>query len=222
MGDLSHLSTTSAFSLLLTYFTSSSFRFHPLCVKIQNMLNVTELRSGAVFKEQGQIWQVLTYEHNKMGRGSGTIKVKVKNLKTGSISEKSFITGARVEEANVAKTLAQYLYKEGDVYNFMNPKTFEQFPVSESVLDSSAKYLKEGLETNLLAIGEEILGIELPNSLIYEIADTGPGEKGNTVSNVFKEATLDNGLVVKVPMFIDVGEKVKIDTKTGTYVERVK
>lgn len=185
-------------------------------------LNVNDLRTGAVFKDAGSLLQVITYEHIKTGRGSGNIKVKVKNLKTGSIVEKSFITGARVEEADVSKAKAQYLYQDGDSFIFMDPQTFEQFPISKDILGDSAKYLKEALDVILLVTGDEALGIELPNSINYTISETGPNAKGNTVSNVFKEATLDNGLVVKVPMFMDVGEKVKIDTRTGQYVERVK
>jgi elongation factor P len=186
------------------------------------MLNVNELRNGTFFREGKEIFQVITYEHIKMGRGSGTIKVKVKNIKTGSITEKGFITSARVDDANVEKRKAQFLYKEGDSYNFMDPHTYEQFPVAEEVLGDQAKYLKEGLDLNLIVYEDEALGIELPNSINYEIAETGPEEKGNTVSNVFKEAVLDNGLIVKVPMFMSAGEKVKIDTRNGQYVERVK
>jgi elongation factor P len=186
------------------------------------MLNVNELRNGTFFREGKEIFQVITYEHIKMGRGSGTIKVKVKNIKTGSITEKGFITSARVDDANVEKRKAQFLYKEGDSYNFMDPQTYEQFPVAEEVLGDQAKYLKEGLDLNLIVYEDEALGIELPNSINYEISETGPEEKGNTVSNVFKEAVLDNGLIVKVPMFMSAGEKVKIDTRNGQYVERVK
>lgn len=185
-------------------------------------LNVTDLRNGIVFQEEKDLFQVLTYEHNKQGRGSGTVKVKAKNLKTGSITEKSFITGARVEEADIEKKKAQYLYKEEGNFNFMDPQTFEQFPLSKLILGEQIKYLKEGMELNLIVSGEEALGIELPNSLVYTISETGPSEKGNTVSNVYKEATLDNGLLVKVPMFMRVGEKVKVDTRTGEYIERVK
>ncbi len=184
-------------------------------------LNVTELKNGTYFKEDNNLFQVLTYEHNKMGRGSGTIRVKVRNLRSGSTTEKSFITGARVEEANIEKKKAQFLYKDENL-NFMDPVSFEQFVLPVHVAGDSAKFLKDGLEVTLVVSGEEALGLELPLNLVYEISETGPGEKGNTVSNVFKEATLDNGLVVKVPMFMKVGEKVKVDTRSGTYVERVK
>lgn len=185
-------------------------------------LNATELRNGTFFKEGNNILQVLAYEHVKMGRGSGTIKVKVRNVRTGSVIEKSFITGARVDDADVQKKKAQFLYKDGDSFNFMNPQSFEQFAISYQVIGGQAKYLKDGLDVTLIVSGDETLGMELPMSLIYEIAETGPGEKGNTVSNVFKEATLDNGLVVKVPMFVNVGDKVKVDTRSGEYMERVK
>lgn len=185
-------------------------------------INASELRAGIVFVEDGNLWQVITYEHNKMGRGSGTIKVKAKNLRSGAITEKAFITGARVEEGDVEKKKTQFLYTDGDIYNFMDPVTFEQFTISEKVLGDNAKFLYEGLEVQLIVSGEEALGIELPNNLVYEITETGPEEKGNTVSNVYKEATLLNGLVVKVPMFMHEGDKVKVDTRTGAYIERVK
>lgn len=185
-------------------------------------LNVNELRNGTFFKEGKEIFLVILYEHVKTGRGSGNIKLKVRNVRSGAVVEKSFITGARVDEADVEKKKAQFLYRDGDNFNFMDPVSFEQFSISSQVISDQAKYLKDGLEVILIVSEGEALGLELPMSLVYEIAETGPEEKGNTVSNVFKEATLDNGLVVKVPMFMKVGEKVKVDTRTGEYVERVK
>lgn len=185
-------------------------------------LNVTELRNGAVYREDNNLLQVLNYEHIKMGRGSGVVKVKVRNLRSGSITEKSFITGARVEEANVEKKPAQYLYKDGEAFYFMDPKSYEQFSIPSHVIGETAKYLKDGMEVSLLTSEGEALAIELSNSLVYTITETGPEEKGNTVSNVYKEAVLDNGLIVKVPMFMKIGDRVKVDTRTGAYVERVK
>lgn len=185
-------------------------------------LNVNELRNGTFFKEGKDIFLVVTYEHMKTGRGSGNIKLKVRNVRTGSVVEKSFITGARVDEADVEKKKAQYLYRDGDTYSFMDPVSFEQFTVFQQILGNQVKYLKEGLEVILIVSEEEVLGLELPMSLNYMVSETGPGEKGNTVSNVFKEATLDNGLVTKVPMFIKIGESVKVDTRSGEYIERVK
>ena len=191
-------------------------------------ININELRNGTFFKEGKEIFLVVTYEHIKTGRGSGNIKLKVRNARTGAIVEKSFMTGARVDEARVEKKKAQFLYRDNN-FNFMDPGTFEQFSVPVQVIGEQAKFLKDGLDVLLIvsdpdSIGaeEEVLGLELPMSLVYGIVETGPGERGNTVSNVYKDATLDNGLVVKVPMFIDIGEKVKIDTRTGQYVERVR
>ncbi len=186
------------------------------------LLNVNELRQGAVFTENGQTFQVLVYEHVKTGRGGGTIKVKVKNVKTGAIIEKGFPTGGRVEEASVEKRKAQYLYKDEEGHYFMDQESFEQFTIPAVVLGDQAKFLQEGSETTLIVAEGEAVGLELPNSLIYTIAETGPGEKGNTVTNVFKEAKLENGLFVKVPMFMKEGDRVKVDTRTGLYVERVK
>lgn len=185
-------------------------------------LNITEVRNGTFYKEGKDILMVVTYEHVKMGRGSGTIKLKVKNMRTGATLEKTFITGARVDEANVEKKKTQFLYADGDTYSFMDPISFEQFTISGSILGSSVKYLKDGLDVILMVSEGEPLGLELPVSLIYTITETGPEEKGNTVSNVYKEATLENGLVVKVPMFMGIGEKVKVDTRSGEYIERVK
>jgi elongation factor P len=185
-------------------------------------LNVTELRGGAVFKADGALWQVITYEHIKMGRGSGTVKLKVRNMKTGSVTEKGFITGARVDEANVERRKSQYLYNDGENYYFMDNESFEQFTIPLTIMAGQEKYLFDGLDVNIIIAEEEPISIEIPNSLQYEITETGPDTKGNTVSNVYKEATLNNGLVVKVPMFMKVGEKIKVDTRTGEYVERVK
>ena len=186
------------------------------------MINATELRNGTVIKEGKDLLQVITYEHNKMGRGSGSIKVKVRNLRTGAITEKGYITGARVENAQLEKRKVQYLYRDGESFNFMDPQTFDQFSLSAQTLGDETKYLKENMEVILLISEGESLGMELPNSLIYQIKETGPEEKGNTVSNVYKEAVLDNDLIVKVPMFMKVNDRVKIDTRTGQYVERVK
>lgn len=204
------------------------------------MINVNDLRNGTVFKEERELWQVVNYEHIKMGRGSGNIKIKARNLKTGSTIEKSFITGARIEEADVEKKKTQFLYcdrkgaietstrsgedsyRNGENYFFMDPLTFEQFSLAQNIVGEQSKYLKDGLEVQLIVSDEVALGMEIPNSLVYEITETGPGEKGNTVSSVFKDAVLDNGLAVKVPMFAKIGDKIKVDTRTGEYVERVK
>ena len=186
------------------------------------MLNVTELRAGTIFEEGSEVFQVLTYEHIKMGRGSGTIKVKVKNLKTGTTLEKTFQTGARVTDVQIERKKAQFLYTDQDQFHFMDTGDYNQFSLKEEQLGSEGKFLIDGMEVTLDFYRGEPVGIEIPRSLDYKIVDTGPGEKGNSATNVFKPATLENGLTVKVPLFCKVGDRVKIDTRTGEYVERAK
>jgi len=186
------------------------------------MLNVTELRAGTVFEEGNEVFQVLTYEHIKMGRGSGTIKLKVKNLKTGSNVEKTFQTGSRVQDVQIERKKVQFLYSDREEFHFMDTTDYNQFSLKAEQLGIEGKFLKEGMEVTLDFYNNEPVGVEIPRSLDYKITDCGPGEKGNSATNVFKPATLENGLTVKVPLFCKVGDKVKIDTRTGEYVERAK
>lgn len=183
---------------------------------------VTHLRAGSTFEDNGQPYIVLKYEHTKMGRGTATIKVKARNLKTGAIIEKSFISGARVEEVNLAKRKSQYLYLQDKEYFFMNPKTFEQFSIPEGILGNRAKFLSEGVEVDLLFLEDSPIDIELPPKMDFRVTETDPGVKGNSATNIYKSATLDNGMNVKVPLFIQVGERIWVDTRSGEYVERVK
>ena len=186
------------------------------------MISVTQLRAGTFFEEKGEVFEVLSYEHTKMGRGSGNIRVKVRNLETGAIIDKTFITGASVNEANLAKIKAQFLYQDGENFHFMDSQTFEQYAISGRRLGEQNKFLKEGLELYLLVYKEKPLAVELPRALVYKVTQTGPSYKGNSVTNVYKPAVLENGLEIKVPVFIKAGEIVKIDTKTGEYLERAK
>jgi len=196
------------------------------------MLNVTELRAGAIFEEVnptsakasagGEVFQVVNYEHIKMGRGTGTVKVKVKNLKTGTTLEKTFQTGARVQDVQIERKKAQFLYTDRDQFHFMDTTDYNQFSLREKQLGSEGKFLKEGIQVVLDFYRGEPVGVEIPRSFDYKITETGPGEKGNSATNVFKPATLENGLTVKVPLFCKVGDKIKVDTRTGEYVERVK
>lgn len=184
------------------------------------MLVVSELRSGMIFEEQGQLLQVLSYEHIKLGRGSANIKVKVKNLRSGSITEKSFINGARVQDVQVLKKEMQYLYKDEDGSYFMNPATYEQVTIPLKILGEEATFLKEGDTYPISFHGEEALSIVMPPKVELVVTDTAPGIKGNSASNVFKDATLENGFTTKVPLFINVGDKIRVDTRTGAYTER--
>lgn len=184
------------------------------------MIPVTDLRSGTTYQENGEIFIVLSYEHIKMGRGSANIKIKVRNLRTGSITDKSFISGARVEPIVLEKQAVQYLYTDGTEYTFMNMTSYEQFSLTKKLIDDAIPFLKDGMEASLMCYGDEPLHLELPLKMEYEIKDTPPGVKGNTATNIWKDAILDNGTRVKVPLFIKNGDKVMIDTRTGKYIER--
>jgi elongation factor P len=183
------------------------------------MIGVQELRAGTIYEENGTLLQVLSYEHIKMGRGSANIKVKVKNLRSGSTTEKSFINTAKVNDVSVLKRDHQYLYKDGDNAYFMNPVSFEQISVPLNVIDGE-KFLKESETYSISFLRDEALSVTLPPKVVLEVTETAPGVKGNSATNVFKDATLENGLTVKVPPFIKTGDKVRVDTRTGAYTEK--
>lgn len=185
------------------------------------MISVTELRAGILFEEQGNIFQVLSYEHIKMGRGSANIKVKVKNVKTGATVEKSFINGAKVKPVQVVKRDIQFLYKDSDLTYFMNPVTFEQITVREEKLRDEIPYLKEGETYSVSFLEDEPLSINLPPKMEFKVKETGPSLRGNSATNIYKDAILENGLKTKVPLFIDTDDVVRIDTRTGAYSEKV-
>jgi elongation factor P len=186
------------------------------------MLAVQDIRAGTAFLLDGQPYIGIKYEHIKMGRGSATIKIKARQLLTGTTLEKSFINSARVEEINTARKPMQYLYQDGSDYVFMDPKTYDQASIPGEVLGDDTKYLKEGLQVNILFWDERALWMELPPKMEFTIVETDPGVKGNSVANLYKNAKLDNGMMTRVPLFIGEGEKVLIDTRDGSYAERVK
>lgn len=184
------------------------------------MIGVTELKAGTIFEENGNLLQVLSYEHIKMGRGSANIKVRVKNVRTGATTDKSFINGAKVANVVVLKKDLQFLYKDIENVYFMNPVTFEQISLPIGIAGSDVAYLKEGELANVSFLGDEPLSLNLPPKMVFEVTETAPGVKGNSATNVFKDAILENGMNVKVPPFIKVGEKIRIDTRTGAYTEK--
>ena len=186
------------------------------------MIPVTDLRAGRVFKDSQGVWEVIEYKHIKVGRGGATIRVKAKNLKSGTSLEKTFNSGQRVEDVEVAKKKGQYLYSDAQNAVFMDPATFEQFGLAKQVLAGKEGFLKEGETYDLAVVDDQVISVEFPKLVVLTVAETGPGVKGDTVSNVYKDATLENGLKIKVPLFINVGDKVRVDTRSGEYVERVK
>jgi len=184
------------------------------------MINVNQLRNGTAFEEDGVPFKVLKYEFTKMGRGTGNIKVKVRNLQSGAVINKTYITGNRVQEIMLNRKKMQFLYTDGSQTVFMDPVSFEQVEVDNHLVDEERQYLSEGMEVEVLFWEEEALSIDIPPKMVFEVKETGPGEKGNSASNVYKPAVLVNGLQVKVPLFVKTGEKIKVDTRTGEYVER--
>jgi len=168
---------------------------------------------------EGGLYQVVLYEHQKLGRGTATIKIKAKNLKSGGIKEISFISGARVEEAPITSKEAQYLYKNQNFF-FMDPKTYEQFELSGEKIGEAAAYLKEGIIVKVSFYEGEPLSVELPIKMEFKIKETGPGVKGDSATNIWKQAVLDNGFKIKVPLFIEEGDLIEVDTRTGEYLAR--
>src|SRR3989344_7416031 len=183
------------------------------------MILVNDLRAGITFEEDGQIFKVLNFEHIKMGRGSANIKVKVQNLRNGSTIEKGYTNGANVSDINLEKREYQFLYKDSDSAFFMDPATFEQRTVPVRNL-SNIKLLKEGQSVVLQFFADEALDLILPPKVTLKVDDTTPGVRGNSASNVYKDASLENGMNVRVPLFINVGDSVVIDTRDGSYSAR--
>ena len=165
------------------------------------MLVVTELKSGTTFKEDGNLYQVISYEHIKMGRGSANIN------------------GAKVNDVMVTKKEVQYLYQDDENAYFMNPETYDQIALPLKRVDGP-QYLKEGESFPVSFLDDEALSVQLPPKMVYKVVDTSPGIRGNSATNVFKDAELENGIKTKVPLFIDIGESIKIDTRTGAYTEK--
>jgi len=179
----------------------------------------TSLKTGTVFKEADQPWLVEKYEHTKTARGGATIKVKARNLLSNQVLEKRYQSAAKIDDADVHKKNIQYLYQDGQ-YHFMDPETFEQFELTKDVVGESAKFLQEGETVQVTYFDGSPVLVDLPMTIVFEVAHTVPGFKGNTISSVYKEATLTNGTVVKVPTFVKEKDRIKINTSTGEYTSK--
>lgn len=183
------------------------------------MIPVQDLRAGATFEENGDIFVVLSYEHIKMGRGSANIKVKVRNLRSGATTEKSYINTAHVSPASLERREYQYLYKDENEAFFMDPESYEQHTIPLKLLPGH-EYLKEGGNAVLQFYENEPLALLLPPKVTLKVTDTPPGVRGDSASNVYKDAMLENGMKVRVPLFIDNGDEVVVDTRDGSYTKR--
>lgn len=185
------------------------------------MIDAGELKKGITIVLDGQLYQVLDYQHIKMGRGSAQIRIRLRDVKAGHIIEKSFQASEKFAKAFVEKRAVQYLYTDADLYNFMDNETYEQFAVDKGLLGDALNYLKENLNLELLTHKGVAIGVELPVSVELKITETGPGFKGNTASAGSKPAKMETGITIQVPFFLNTGDVIKVDTRTGQYLERV-
>lgn len=186
------------------------------------MYQPTDLKKGVVCQIDGKPYRVTEYSQKVMGRGGSIVNVKLKNLIDGSVIPKTFKGQDKIERAEVSNKNVQYLYSDGTDFFFMDPETFEQFQLPADVVDTATNYLKEGDNLNLQFFDEKVINVELPKNLYLEVTYAEDVVKGDTTSNVLKDATLETGLVVKVPAFIKTGDVISVDTATGEYRERKK
>jgi len=184
------------------------------------MISSNDFRTGTTIQLDGNVWKVVEFLHVKPGKGSAFVRTKLKNAQSGSVVERTFRAGEMVPQATLEKRVMQYTYKEADQYVFMDMETYEESRLSESEIGDRVKYLKEGMEANVVRWGEQVIEVELPNSVVLEVTQTDPGVKGDTATGGNKPAIVETGAQVMVPLFISVGEKIKIDTRSDTYLGR--
>lgn len=184
------------------------------------MINVNDFKTGMTINYENNLYQVLEFQHVKPGKGAAIVKAKLKNLRTGSIIEQSFNAGIKVPQGHVEKVKMQFLYENGGAYTFMNMETYEQVDLHKEQMEYESKFLKEGLEVLVFFYEGEMLGIELPEKVDYKITATEPAIKGNTATSATKDATIETGMVVRVPLFIEQDEEIIVSTKDGKYVSR--
>lgn len=184
------------------------------------MIDVNELRKGVTFELDGQLFKVLDYSHNKPGRGGATIRIKARNLLTGANIEKTFNSGNSVQDVRLDYHNVQYLYSDGEFYHFMDNETFEQPAIKSDVLGDDALYLTEGLEVKLTFYNNEAIDIELPTSVDLEVTEADMAIRGDTATGVTKKVRVQSGLQVQVPNFVNVGDVIRVDTRTGDYLTR--
>ena len=186
------------------------------------MISAGEFRNGVTFEMDGQVMQVVEFQHVKPGKGAAFVRTKMKNVITGAVTETSFNPTAKFENAFVEKKDMQYSYNDGDLYNFMDMETYDMVPIAAELIGENVRFLKEEMMCKVNSYKGSIFAVELPTFIELEVTETDPGFKGDTATNVTKPATLETGAEIKVPLFIDKGEVIKIDTRTGEYMERAK
>jgi elongation factor P len=185
------------------------------------MIDVHQLRKGTTFTLDGEIYKVIEFQHHKPGRGKAVIRTRIRNLRTGTTLDKNFISGDRVEDIRIDRVSAQYLYNDGVFYYFMNEDTFEQIPLSAAVLGEATQYLVDNMRLNISIYDGEPIDIELPFTVDLKVVDAPLALAGDTATGATKQVTLESGLKVDVPLFVQEGDTIRVDTRTGDYVTRV-
>ncbi len=185
------------------------------------MISATDLRKGVTFELDGELYRVLEYQHSYIGRGSANVRTKLRNLRTGRNIDRTFSASEKLQDVRLELRQVQFLYRDGDLYYFMDTETYEQPALSTDVLEDRVDYLKEGLILSLSMHEGQPAEIELPVTVELEVAQTEPGMKGDTATGATKRATLETGLIVQVPLFVEEGDIIRVDTRTGEYLTRV-
>jgi len=186
------------------------------------MASTSEFRNGLVMKMDGVLFSIVEFQHVKPGKGGAFVRTRLKNVKSGRVIDRTFRSGEKIEAVRLERRTLQYLYLGDSEFVFMDTQSYDQVSVSEKVVGDAAKFMKEGMEIEILFHGNDAIGVDLPIFVELKIAKTDPGVKGDTASGGSKPATLETGAVIQVPLFLEEGELVKVDTRTGIYVERVK
>lgn len=184
------------------------------------MVSASDFRNGVTIEVEGNVYQIIEFQHVKPGKGAAFVKAKLYNLRTGSITENSFNSGSKVAKALIEKKSMQYLYLNGENYVFMNMETYEQLEINASQLQREKDFLTENLDVYVIFYGDELLGVNLPEKVELKVTKSEPAVKGNTSSTAMKDAITETGLLVKVPLFINEGETIIVSTKDGKYVSR--
>jgi elongation factor P len=184
------------------------------------MISSNDFRSGVSIEIDGSVWKVIEFLHVKPGKGAAFVRAKLRNVQSGNVLERTFRAGESLPQATLEKSVMQHTYKEGDEYVFMNMETFDEGRLSAAEIGDRVKYLKEGMEVNVVTWNEKVLEVELPNVVSLEITETDPGLKGDTAQGGTKPATVETGAVIMVPLFITTGEKIRIDTRDDKYLGR--
>ena len=179
-----------------------------------------EFRNGKVFEMEGKYYQVVEFQHVKPGKGAAFVRTKYKNVMTGAIREESFNPTAKFEQATVERKDAEYSYNDGDLYYFMDPETYDMVPLNRDVLGDAFRFVKENTVCKLVSYKGSVFTVEVPNFMDLEVTETEPGLRGDTATNVTKPATLETGVVIQVPIFVNIGDRVKVDTRTNGYLGR--